>query len=105
MPARRGPLPPALKQALEQSRVIAVLEPTDFDRAWYLHDEIARAVEWVRRDPGRWTLAPIWRQGSTRDPSHIPYGLAHLNWLDGRAGPDAAADAVLALVDALPVGV
>lgn len=88
--------PVALQHALEGSRTIAVLVPKDVAPAWYLLDEMVRAIGLVRADPNRWTLIPIWRDGFPRDPLSTPYGLASLQGVDGRGGPKAVADALLA---------
>ena len=72
-----------LKQALEQSRAIVVLITSGFDEAYYLQEEVARAIELSRRDRTR--VIPVYKDGFPDSLSQVPYGLANLHGL-GAAG-------------------
>lgn len=67
-----------LKAAVERSRVIVVLCSERTDAAWYVQDEVARAVGGARA--GRQVLLPV-----RLDDAALPYGLAGVQALDLRA--------------------
>lgn len=81
--------PTELRQALSQSRVMVVILSEHASKAWYVEDEVVRAVAavraadtaWRRDLPGPWDIVPV-----RLDPVDPPYGLAALNRVDWPGG-------------------
>jgi GAF domain-containing protein len=75
-------------KALHEARVITVIIPEEWQQAFYLREEIGRALALYRQDPERYTLIPIYPNGLPSDPEKIPYGLFILQGVDGSQGID-----------------
>jgi len=87
-----------IRNAQAAARGTVVLVSPHFDDAWYLDEELQRAIalkrQWKR------LLIPVYRDGQPSDLSAVPYGLYRLDALDlpGVGGIQGAAAAVRDLI-------
>lgn len=91
-----------IPRAQRASRATVVLVPRVFDKAFYLGDEVASAIDWHRKSPEAHAVIPAYLDGMPTDTFAIPYGLRVLNALDAVAlgGLDAVADRLREVVSA-----
>lgn len=89
-----------IPRAQRDSRATVVLVPRVFDKAFYLGDEVASAIDLHRKAPEAHAVIPAYLDGMPTDTLAIPYGLRVLNALDATAlgGLDALADRLRELV-------
>jgi hypothetical protein len=81
--------PRRLLEGLQRTQVFVVIVGPGAAKAWYNHDELARAVQLTREDPRR-ALIPVLFDGATMDD--LPYGLGQIV----PAHPEEVVDAVRA---------
>ena len=75
-------LPPALREALEASRVIVVLVSTHTDDAFYQQEEIGRAIQLARDKPRAHTVIPVILEKLPGGAMSMPYGMNTLQVYD-----------------------
>lgn len=71
-----------LADSLKNSKVILFLLSKNSHNAYYLHEEIARAIQHYRTDKKWYKIVPIYLDGFPNDISDVPYGLYQLHSLD-----------------------
>lgn len=89
-----------IPRAQRDARATVVLVPRVFDKAFYLGDEVASAIDLSRKKPESHVVIPTWLDGMPTDTFEIPYGLRVLNALDAveLGGLDALATRLRELV-------
>ncbi len=71
--------PVRLSEALASSRAVVVLISSHTRAAFYEQEEIARAIQRARQQPGRHTIIPVLLETL---PEGLPYGMSSLQVLD-----------------------
>ena len=70
----------ALPDALWRSSIIVILSSENTDSAWFLEDEVVRAVQRARYDGA--SIIPVYLDGLPSNDTRILYGLACIQALD-----------------------
>ena len=92
----------AIPLALSRSRAIVVFVSRRYPAAWYLAEEVQRAIAYAR-DPARATrVIPVYLDGWPRSPEDVPYGLYVAHAIDGAGLSPATLAAKLVALDAPP---
>jgi hypothetical protein len=76
--------PRTISRALAATRLTIILISANSEEAHYLHDEISRAIELVRKDPKRRRIIPVFLDGFPSNVNAVPYGLSSIQGLDAR---------------------
>ena len=74
--------PKVLSDALEKSKVIILLLSKGSDNAYYLQEEMVRAIQLQRTNSNFYKVVPIYLDGLPNTISEIPYGLYQLHSID-----------------------
>lgn len=88
-------------EAQAASRATVVLVSRSAPEAYYLGEEIDRAIELFRKEDHR--VFPVFLDGVPARSTEVPYGLYRLNRLDGLVlGPNGVADALRTALHGVP---
>lgn len=71
-----------LPEALKQSKVIVLLLSMNSNGAYYLQEEIARAIQLQKDNPDLYRIVPVYLDGFPADIARVPYGLYRVYSLD-----------------------
>jgi len=90
-----------LADAQAASRVTVILLSRSVGSAYYLKEEIARAIDLMRREGHK--VVPVFLDGFPKRSQDVPYGLYSLNGVDSRKlGPRGVAEHLRSVLNSVP---
>lgn len=74
-----------IARAQRTAKITVVLVSDRFEKAYYLREEIAAAIQLARAAPDAHRVVPVFLDGWPTDASSVPYGLRLKNAIDAKA--------------------